>query len=140
MLSLNIAQLLGTYGLSISNEKEVMLKNVQHTTGAARIAAATLGGDISLLDGSKALAEALQNLLTASGDAAESSSLENKMHLLDATVAFREAAAALNATSTERLIDDRKCCSSSVLHPHVLIPHLCCSQLLVIVYWSLQRL
>jgi len=72
------------------------------------MAAATIGGDVSLLDGSKALAEALQNLLTATGNLAESSSVENKIRLLDATVAFREASAALNATSVERLIDDRE--------------------------------
>eukprot|EP01087_Luapelamoeba_hula_P023545 TRINITY_DN867_c0_g1_i1.p1 TRINITY_DN867_c0_g1~~TRINITY_DN867_c0_g1_i1.p1 ORF type:complete len:2538 (-),score=652.11 TRINITY_DN867_c0_g1_i1:59-7672(-) len=80
--------------------------NLAQLIGAAKLAAAAAGGDVSLLDGAKAVSEAMRKLMTAAGNMADNPSPQNRAALAEAAALLQATSAALNATATGSLADE----------------------------------
>ncbi|KAL6051699.1 hypothetical protein QOT17_019055, partial [Balamuthia mandrillaris] len=80
--------------------------NLAHLIGAARQAAAAAGGDVSLLDGAKAVSDALRKLMVAAGEMADNPNALSRAHLFEAASLLQATSAALNATACGNMADD----------------------------------
>jgi talin len=80
--------------------------NLANVIGAARQAAAASAGDISLLDGAKAVSDALAKLLGAAGAMADDPSVANRASLLEAASLLQASMACLNATTCGNYADE----------------------------------
>ncbi len=67
-----------------------------------------LGGDVSLLDGAKAVTDALKQLMSAAGNLADNPSPFTRASLLEAAGLLQATSAALNATANGYYADDGK--------------------------------
>ena len=72
------------------------------------MAAAASGGDVSLLDGAKAVSDALRKLMGAAGNFADDPSAQNRALLVEAAALLQATSAALNASAVGSMSDDRK--------------------------------
>jgi len=80
--------------------------NLAQLIGSAKLAAAAAGGDVSLLDGAKAVSDALKKLMNAAGNYADDPSAQNRALLVEAAALLQATSAALNATAVGHLADD----------------------------------
>ena len=80
--------------------------NLANLISAAKLAAAANGGDVSLLDGAKAVSDALKELMNAAGELADNPSALSKARLLEAAASLQATSAALNATAQGKYADE----------------------------------
>jgi talin len=82
-----------------------MLRNMADLIANARLAAAASNGDVSLLDGAKAVSEALGKVLSAGAEFAANPSEENRRRLELALAGLQAASASLTATTVGGITD-----------------------------------